>query len=782
MTVGTRILAVEDDERIRTAVKLALEDEGWTVEEAEQRRGGARALRAPARRRRADRHHAARHRRLRACAGRSAAPATSRSSWSPPAPTPTTWWPGSRPAPTTTSPSRSPPRSCRPASGPCCAGPARSDPAHAHLRFGDLEIIPDEGVVRRGGAEVHLTKTEFRLLVELASQPGPGVQPRGPARAGLGLRLLRRRAPGRRPRPPPAHQGRGRPRQPPPRRHRPGARLQAPGLTARAALAVPRVPVPALAGSRPAGHDRRSPARRLPCPHARWPFALGALTLSILLDRRRARALDGAAPTRGQRRATVVRQRQRRAARHAPAADPDRHVLSSVAADAHRRPTRCCYFDGEWYRPARPSSARTACRPSSAAGCRRRARPARMRYDRRRRAPAGRRRAPARGVDAAYFEIVSLDELRARRSSRSASRCSAPSLLTTVAGAVARLVGVPAGRCARWPTSAHGRRRHRRRPARHPARGQRRPRPRHAGRLVQRHGRRAPGAHRARRPLRLRRQPRAALAAHDAGRVDRGAAERSADEHARAGRGRPSTCWWPTSSRFQQLVEDLLEISRFDAGAMRLDLEEVRLAEFVHPRRAASTGRRDVTVERRRRPGGRGGRGRQAPAWRGCIANLLDNAAKYGGGATRRSMPLRAHRRRRCASPSRTTARACPPRTASGSSTASAAARPRRTGAARRGCRPRPGAGGGARPPPRRAGVGGGPRRRPARAPASSSSSPRRPRETPSVTRGRPGRCPARCVRRARRNEPRAISQEQQADRISPTTPARGRPRRPRCT
>ena len=33
--VGTRILTVEDDERIRAAVKLALEDEGWKVEEAE---------------------------------------------------------------------------------------------------------------------------------------------------------------------------------------------------------------------------------------------------------------------------------------------------------------------------------------------------------------------------------------------------------------------------------------------------------------------------------------------------------------------------------------------------------------------------------------------------------------------------------------------------------------------------------------------------------------------------------------------------------------------------
>ena len=40
------------------------------------------------------------------------------------------------------------------------------------MRFGELEIIPDEGVVRRGGEEIHLTKTEFRLLVELGSSPG----------------------------------------------------------------------------------------------------------------------------------------------------------------------------------------------------------------------------------------------------------------------------------------------------------------------------------------------------------------------------------------------------------------------------------------------------------------------------------------------------------------------------------------------------------------------------------------------------------------------------------
>ncbi|MTB02220.1 MAG: DNA-binding response regulator, partial [Actinobacteria bacterium] len=46
------------------------------------------------------------------------------------------------------------------------------DLAPTHLRFGDLEIIPEEGIVLRDNAEVHLTKTEFRLLVELASAPG----------------------------------------------------------------------------------------------------------------------------------------------------------------------------------------------------------------------------------------------------------------------------------------------------------------------------------------------------------------------------------------------------------------------------------------------------------------------------------------------------------------------------------------------------------------------------------------------------------------------------------
>ncbi|HEY7106138.1 MAG TPA: response regulator transcription factor [Acidimicrobiia bacterium] len=39
-------------------------------------------------------------------------------------------------------------------------------------RFGDLLVVPDAGTVRRNGDEVALTKTEFRLLCELAQHAG----------------------------------------------------------------------------------------------------------------------------------------------------------------------------------------------------------------------------------------------------------------------------------------------------------------------------------------------------------------------------------------------------------------------------------------------------------------------------------------------------------------------------------------------------------------------------------------------------------------------------------
>jgi DNA-binding response OmpR family regulator len=40
------------------------------------------------------------------------------------------------------------------------------------LTFGDVEVSAEEGTVRRAGVEVHCTRTEFRLLCELAGNPG----------------------------------------------------------------------------------------------------------------------------------------------------------------------------------------------------------------------------------------------------------------------------------------------------------------------------------------------------------------------------------------------------------------------------------------------------------------------------------------------------------------------------------------------------------------------------------------------------------------------------------
>jgi signal transduction histidine kinase len=83
-------------------------------------------------------------------------------------------------------------------------------------------------------------------------------------------------------------------------------------------------------------------------------------------------------------------------------------------------------------------------------------------------------------------------------------------------------------------------------------------------------------------------------------------------------------------SRFQGLVEDLLEISRFDAGAIRLHLEDLQVAQFVRHAVAASSAPTTTVVvtERAERAVIRGDRRRLARA----LANLIDNAKAYGGG------------------------------------------------------------------------------------------------------------------------------------------------------
>jgi signal transduction histidine kinase len=84
--------------------------------------------------------------------------------------------------------------------------------------------------------------------------------------------------------------------------------------------------------------------------------------------------------------------------------------------------------------------------------------------------------------------------------------------------------------------------------------------------------------------------------------------------------------------RFSRLVEDLLEISRFDAGVARLELEEVHLAELVMQAVSHSTDA-DVPVELDAALAGLVVHADKRRIVR-VIANLLDNARKYGEGAT----------------------------------------------------------------------------------------------------------------------------------------------------
>lgn len=82
--------------------------------------------------------------------------------------------------------------------------------------------------------------------------------------------------------------------------------------------------------------------------------------------------------------------------------------------------------------------------------------------------------------------------------------------------------------------------------------------------------------------------------------------------------------------RFQGLVEDLLEISRFDAGAVRLHMEELLAAEFVRNAVAVSSvPATPIAVSPRCETVLINGDRRRLAR---VVANLIDNARLHGGG------------------------------------------------------------------------------------------------------------------------------------------------------
>lgn len=85
--------------------------------------------------------------------------------------------------------------------------------------------------------------------------------------------------------------------------------------------------------------------------------------------------------------------------------------------------------------------------------------------------------------------------------------------------------------------------------------------------------------------------------------------------------------------RFQKLVEDLLEISRADAQSLSLDLDIVHLGELVRYAVRGSIHGRSVTVDVEPSAAAVLVKADKRRLER-AISNLLDNAHKYGGGAT----------------------------------------------------------------------------------------------------------------------------------------------------
>ncbi len=169
--MGTQILTVEDDERIRTAVRLALEDEGWDVVEA---RSGEEALDL------FKRHNAdvvlidimlpgidgfEVCRSIRRNSDVPVVMVTARDDTHDVVA-------GLEAGADDYLTKPFAPKELSARIRALLRRVRSASPATSHMEFGDLQIMPDQGVVTLGDDEVHLTKTEFRLLVELATSPG----------------------------------------------------------------------------------------------------------------------------------------------------------------------------------------------------------------------------------------------------------------------------------------------------------------------------------------------------------------------------------------------------------------------------------------------------------------------------------------------------------------------------------------------------------------------------------------------------------------------------------
>jgi signal transduction histidine kinase len=84
-------------------------------------------------------------------------------------------------------------------------------------------------------------------------------------------------------------------------------------------------------------------------------------------------------------------------------------------------------------------------------------------------------------------------------------------------------------------------------------------------------------------------------------------------------------------ARFSSLVEDLLEISRYDAGAVRIMRDQLRVAEFVEQAvRASTLARSPIHVDPRCTTTTLSGDRRRLAR---VVANLIDNARLHGGGS-----------------------------------------------------------------------------------------------------------------------------------------------------